>query len=175
MQDDRQLGFRDKRPEALEKYLEEIQSNRHPLSLLAAGVDDVRNIGALFRLADAARLEKLYFLDWPEHLNEKKLKRVSRSTVRYVPYEQLDLKGVKQLATECSLIGLEITDQSIPYTAFAPENDMVLVVGHEAHGIPPQVLSLCTACIHLPMYGVNTSMNVAMAAGIAVYGALDRM
>jgi len=27
----------------------------------------------------------------------------------------------------------------------------------------------------LPMYGVNTSMNVAMAAGIAVYGLLDRM
>ena len=138
-------------------------------------MDDVRNIGALFRLADAARLEKLYFLDWPEHLSEKKLKRVSRSTVQYVPYERIDLQVVEQLAAERPFVGLEITDQSKPYSDFQAAGSTVLVVGHEAHGIPPQVLALCKACIHLPMYGVNTSMNVAMATGIAVYGLLERM
>ena len=175
MQDDRQLGFRDERPEALEQYLQKIQTDRHPLSLLAAGVDDVRNIGALFRLADAARLEKLYFLDWPANLNEKKLKRVSRSTVQYVPYERIDLQGVGQLAGERPLVGLEITGQSVAYSEYEPVAGTVIVVGHESHGIPPPVLRLCTACIHLPMYGVNTSMNVAMAAGIAVYGMLGRL
>ena len=60
------------------------------------------------RLADAARLEKLYFLDWPEHLSEKKLKRVSRSTVQYVPYERIDLQVVRQLAAERPLVGLEL-------------------------------------------------------------------
>lgn len=175
MQNDRQLGFRDERPDALEQYLKEIQAARHPLSLLAAGIDDVRNIGALFRLADAARLEKLYFLDWPAHLKEKKLKRVSRSTVQYVPYECLDEQGVQRVAAERPLVGLEITAQSTPYSDFKPLAGTVLVVGHEAHGIPPAVLALCQSCIHLPMYGVNTSMNVAMAAGIAVYGVLGRM
>jgi tRNA G18 (ribose-2'-O)-methylase SpoU len=175
MDKDRQLGFRDERPEALGEYLKEINRARHPLSLLAAGVDDVRNIGALFRLADAARLEKLYFLDWPEQLNEKKLKRVARSTVQYVPHEVLDMEGVRQLANEYPLVGLEITDQSVPYSELKPEVGTVLVIGQEAHGIPPELLSLCRSCIHLPMYGVNTSMNVAMATGIAVYGLLDRM
>ncbi len=169
-EEERQLGFRDERPEDLNAYLERIQANRYPLSLLAAGLTDVRNIGALFRLADAARIEHLYFYGWPEQLNAKKLKRVSRSTVDYVPHTVLDFPQLQQLSQEKTMVGLEITADSQPYYTFDAPPGTVLVLGQEAHGIPDTVLQLCTACVHLPMRGVNTSMNVAMAAGIAVYG-----
>jgi tRNA G18 (ribose-2'-O)-methylase SpoU len=51
----------------------------------------------------------------------------------------------------------------------------VLVIGHEAHGIPKPILDMCQEAMHLPMYGVNTSMNVAMAAGIAVYDQIRKL
>lgn len=156
-------------------YLAKIRKNRHPLSLLAAGLEDVRNIGALFRLADAARLEHLYFLGWPEGLNPKKLKRISRSTVDWVPHTVLQMEEAQAMAQRLNFVGLEITTDSVPYTAYQPEAGTVLVLGHEAHGIPEELLRCCRQCIHLPMYGVNTSMNVAMAAGIAAYRVLESL
>lgn len=171
---DRQLGFQDERPEDLQAYLARIDAHRHPLSLLLAGVEDVRNIGALFRLADAARLAQLYYYGDEALLQQRKLQRVARSTLDYVPHSCLSLPALTALSAERPLVGLEITSQSQPYTEHRFVPGTILALGHEAHGLPSEVLALCSGCIHLPMYGVNTSMNVAMAAGIAVYHALDK-
>ncbi|MEQ8706284.1 MAG: TrmH family RNA methyltransferase [Phaeodactylibacter sp.] len=171
----KQSTFYDDRPEDLQAYIRNIGNNRHLLSLLLAGITDVRNIGSLFRLADAARLEHLYFYGAPELLEHRKVRRVARATLEYVPYTALDLEGVRALAKKRTFLGLEITDKSLPYTDVEAQEGTVLVIGQEAHGIPPEVLSLCQQAMHLPMYGVNTSMNVAMAAGIAVYDQLRKL
>lgn len=171
----KQSTFYDDRPEDLEAYIRGIASNRHPLSLLLAGITDVRNIGSLFRLADAARLAHLYFYGPAELLHHRKVRRVARTTLEYVPHSTLSLEGVRALATAHHMLGLEITDQSLPYTEVEVQEGTVLVVGQEAHGIPPEILSLCQQTLHLPMYGVNTSMNVAMAAGIAVYDQIRQL
>ena len=170
-----QSSFYDDRPEDLDDYIRQINQNRHPLSLLLAGITDVRNIGSLFRLADAARLAHIYFLGEASILENKKIQRVARSTLNYVPYSAIQLKEVEALSEQHSFIGLEITDQSIPYTEVWPQKETVLVIGQEAHGIPAEVLELCKETMHLPMYGVNTSMNVAMATGIAVYDQIRKI
>jgi tRNA G18 (ribose-2'-O)-methylase SpoU len=171
----KQSTFYDDRPEDLQAYIRNISNNRHPLSLLLAGITDVRNIGSLFRLADAARLAHLYFYGSAELLEHRKVRRVARATLDYVPHSVLDLEGVQELEKDHVLLGLEITDQSLPYTQVEAQVETVLVVGQEAHGIPPEILALCTRTMHLPMYGVNTSMNVAMAAGIAVYDQIRQL
>ena len=56
---ERQLDFRDERPRDMELYLKDVRENRFPLSLLLDHVEDTRNLGALFRLADAARVQHL--------------------------------------------------------------------------------------------------------------------
>lgn len=171
----KQSTFYDDRPDDLETYLQNIDKNRHPLSLLLAGITDVRNIGSLFRLADAARLAHLYFYGDEAVLNHRKVRRVARATLEYVPHTTLDIDGVQALSHEQPFLGLEITDQSTPYTELADREGHVLVIGHEAHGIPKPILDMCQQTMHLPMYGVNTSMNVAMAAGIAVYDQIRKL
>lgn len=171
----KQSTFYDDRPEDLEAYIKNIAKNRHPLSLLLAGITDVRNIGSLFRLADAARLAHLYFYGAPELLDHQKVRRVARATLTYVPHSTLDIEGVRTLAQQHAFLGLEITDQSVSYTQVEAQPGTVLVIGQEAHGIPSEILPLCQQTMHLPMYGVNTSMNVAMAAGIAVYDQIRKL
>lgn len=171
----KQSTFYDDRPEDLEAYIRNIHRDRHPISLLLAGITDVRNIGSLFRLSDAARLAHLYFYGQAELLEHRKVKRVARATLDYVPHSTLDLEGVQALAKDQTLLGLEITDQSLSYTQVKAQEETVLVVGQEAHGIPPEILALCAQTMHLPMYGVNTSMNVAMAAGIAIYDQIRQL
>lgn len=168
------LSFHDLRPDP-EGRLKEIMAQRHPVALLLDQIDDPRNAGALFRLADAARCSMVYGYRTGNLPAMPKVKRVARSTQLYVPFKELDsLDQVEALKKDHSLIGLDITRSSVPYDAFTVSGPVVLMVGNEAHGLCKELLGLAEACVHIPMYGMNTSMNVAVATGIAVYGLLGK-
>ncbi len=175
MKEERQLSFGEARPEPLEAYLERVKNERFPLSLLLCQVEDARNLGSLFRLADSARLQHIYLFGNEHLLENKKFRRVSRSTLPYVPHSTASWEEVQGLARAHTFVGLEITNKSIPYTEYEASEGVILVVGNEKEGISPEVLSLCRQCVHIPMYGVKTSMNVTMAAAIVVYGLLPAL
>jgi len=44
-----------------------------------------------------------------------------------------------------------------------------LVVGNEVEGVEKEVLALCDDIVEIPMLGKKESLNVAVAAGIALY------
>ncbi|MCB0558254.1 MAG: hypothetical protein H6573_18645 [Lewinellaceae bacterium] len=172
---EKQLAFRDERPDDMELYLKDIRENRFPLSLLLDHVEDTRNLGAMFRLADAARLQHIWALGKPDLFDSKIIRRVSRSALAYVPHSTLNIQDAHTLARQQTLVALEITEHSIPYTEYEPQGPCILVIGNEKDGVSEELLALCQTSIHIPMYGVNTSMNVAMATAIAVYGLLARL
>ena len=172
---EKQLSFRDERPQDMEKYLEEVRENRFPLSLLLDHVEDTRNLGALFRLADAARLQHLWALGEADLFDSRIIRRVSRSAMAYVPHHAINMDEARELSRRQNLVALEITGNSIPSTEFQPSAPCVLVIGNEKDGVSEELLGLCQASIHVPMYGVNTSMNVAMATAVAVYGLLEKL
>lgn len=171
----KQLNFEDTRPD-FETYLNFIQNNRHPLSLLLDGVLDIRNIGALFRLADAARLARIYFYRMESVKLGVEFKRVARSAEQFVPYVSLSsFESVQDLLQTHQLLALEWTNDSIAYHEVTVKNPCLLAIGNEEKGISEEILQAAETCIHIPMYGVKTSMNVAVATGIAVYGLLEQM
>lgn len=171
---ERQLEFQDERNN-LKEQLNNINNNRHPIALLLDGLTDIRNIGALFRVADAARVAKIYLYQCNFQPNNKKIQRISRSTLQYVPFQILHtLEEVQTLKNNHQLVGLEITSESIPYTQFIPQKEILLIIGNERSGISEKLLELTDNCIHLPMYGINTSMNVTCATSIAVYDILAK-
>ncbi len=169
----RQLDFRDERRD-LERYLDHIRRHRHPVSLLMDRLADNRNIGALFRIADAGRLQTIYGYEMPDLQDQKKLHRVARGTERYVSYQPLQRPAeVARLAETNRLVALEVTNDSVPFYQYRPVLPCILIVGNEREGVSPELLELAHDCIHIPMYGVKTSMNVAVATGIAVYRLLE--
>lgn len=172
---EKQTKFRAERVN-LEAHLQQLQNNRHPISLLLDGLTDMRNIAAMFRIADAAGLKKIYLYQCPAITRHKKLKNWSRSTLQYVPYQELsNLKDVKVLQEKFQFIALEWTNKSLLYTDFQPDKELILVIGNEKRGVSQDMLTLVQQSIHLPMHGVNTSMNVAVATGVAVYSLLEKM
>ena len=150
------------------------------LRLLCPGWRDPRNVGAAFRLADAAGVAELLLSDGSPRPPNAKLRRTARSTEGWVPWRAVpratDWLRERRAAGD-HIIGLEITDRSVPlfdYRPPAPAVPLVLVAGAEDRGIAPEVLALCHATVHLPMYGRNSSLNVTVALGAAVYGLLGR-
>lgn len=70
------------------------------------------------------------------------------------------------------IIALEITDRStslFDYRIPDSEQGYILIAGSESAGVSAEILALCDEAVYLPMYGQNTSMNLAVALGAAVY------
>lgn len=152
---------------------------RHPLRLLCPDWRDPRNVGSAFRLADAAGLAGLLLGGTTPQPPHPKIDKTARSTVRSVSYtygsdSETLLRSFKEQGAY--IIALEITDLSqsllgyeFPAEVLKAKREVILVTGAEDHGVPPELLALCDESVHLPMFGQNTSMNVAVALGAAVY------
>ena len=67
------------------------------------------------------------------------------------------------------IIGLEQAAHSIPLSQFHTQRPIALIVGREVEGIEPEVLALCDTTIEIPMRGQKESLNVSIAAAIALY------
>ncbi|MEM0994551.1 MAG: TrmH family RNA methyltransferase [Bacteroidota bacterium] len=170
----RQSNFRETRQD-LASRLSDIQTHRHPIALLLDQVQDERNVAAMLRLADAARLEKVFLYQQAAHQwKGKKLERIARSTQKYVSFEQIDT--IESLVADYHFLAVEITDQSVAYHQYQPPNKkLLLILGNEKYGVSKELLELSQAAVHIPMYGINTSMNVAMSAAIVSYHLVHTM
>ena len=165
----RKTKYKDKEGSFAQRLLDSSQS-RARIALLLDRIEDYRNLGSMFRIADAANLEHIYGYQMAALFEHRKLGKVARSTERFVPYSNLSTPGeIAALCAQYELIALELTDQSIPYTRYQPTKPCILIVGNETRGVSKELLSLTTGSIHIPMYGINHSMNVAVATGIAAY------
>lgn len=132
------------------------------------------NIGGIFRLADAFQVSEILFFGSDIDIQSNRLKRTARNTQRSIRFrESGNLKEIlERLHDESYLsIALEITSQSTPIQEFDTtiSNKIVLVIGDENHGVSTPILETVHHTLHIPMYGDNSSMNVAQATAIALY------
>lgn len=159
---------------SFEAYVKNRRNIAHPIALLLDRLENFRNVANCFRLADAANLAHIFGFQMEPFLEHKKFRRITRSTERFIPYTSIDsLDAIKELKTGFHFIALERTDQSIDYRAVEVPANSLIILGNEVNGVSKELLSLADQTIHLPMYGVNSSMNAGMAAGIAIYKLLE--
>lgn len=156
------------------KYQKSPIAKERALCLLAHNITVPMNVGSLFRIGDALGVEKIYLSgNTPEPPNNK-IRKTSRSTEKYVPYESIDssLELIEKLKkNDYTIIALEITSDSIPLQQLRlkAEQKVCLILGSENTGVSKELLDLADITTHIPMLGKNSSMNVATACGIAVY------
>jgi tRNA (guanosine-2'-O-)-methyltransferase len=78
------------------------------------------------------------------------------------------LAGERQAGT--NILGVELADEAIRLADLAPaRRRTVMVLGHEATGIPPEVLDLLDGAVEIPMIGTGSSLNVAVAGSLVLY------
>ena len=49
------------------------------------------------------------------------------------------------------------------------EIKIALILGNEVEGVTPKLLTLTDYDVEIPMHGQKTSLNVSVAAGVAMY------
>ncbi|MCE3008438.1 MAG: TrmH family RNA methyltransferase [Bacteroidetes bacterium] len=148
---------------------------RLPLLLVADNVRSMHNIGAFFRTADAFALQGILLCGisaCPPHRDIYKAALGAEQTVPW-RYEQdvvLAVAGLRDRGYTIAL--LEQTDASLPLAAYRPpqgHQPLALVVGNEVQGVSESLLPLAHLALEIPQWGTKHSLNVSVAAGIALY------
>lgn len=157
----------------LDHYSSKFEKNQFAIILVTDNVTRPANVGSIFRIADAFGVEKLILGGSAIELN-RKVWNTSRATEKVIEFEQIENSQdvIKNLKKEgYSVICLEITENSKSISEIQLENPqkIVLVVGSERYGIKHEILTCADSVYHIPMYGQNSSMNVAQATSIALY------
>ncbi len=142
-------------------------------------LDNIRsreNVGSIFRTADAAGVKKIYLCGITPCPPHPKIEKASLGAETYVPWEYYKdaWRLLQHLNKEhVNIIALEQTKVSIDLFKFKPQLPIALVLGNEVRGLSPKILKYCDKKISIPMYGKKESLNVAVAAGIAIYSIIS--
>ena len=148
---------------------------RFELVALLDNIRSIHNVGSMFRTAEGACVRCLHLAGitaTPEHPRLAKAALGAQSTVdwRFHPNAVDAATALKSGGYE--LLALERHTEStytFPGDDRPGKHKLVLVVGNEKAGIDPAVLALCDRSLALPMLGQKSSLNAAVAFGIAVY------
>ena len=152
----------------------ESTSKRFPVCFLANDIDVPMNIGSFFRIADALGIEKIFLTGNSIVPPNPKIKKTSRSTEKYVPFEYYPdpISLVGDLKTSgYKIVSLELTTTSVDLVNFkvSAQDKICLILGSENYGVSEGLLAISDVTVHIPMLGANSSMNVASACSIATY------
>ncbi len=152
---------------------------KHPLYIVLDNVMDTYNVGAIFRLADALAAEKVILCGQTETPPNTRIKKASINTTEWVSWEyaQSAVEAIKNLQSQTpnlQSIAIEQSPKSVPFTTIEYKFPLVLVVGHETTGISQEVLDVVDHIAEIPMFGVNTSLNVMVSLGIVLYEVIKR-
>ena len=151
---------------------------RLPIYIVLEDILDTYNIGGFFRLADGIGASKIYLCGKTDVPPNPKITKASIGTYKLVPWEYKktaaaaikDLKNIKKM----QVLAIEQHKDSIDYRKINYSFPLAFVFGHETSGVTAKTLKLVDHIVEIPMYGINNSLNVMVAAGIAMYYGLEQ-
>lgn len=142
------------------------------LALVLDGVMTPVNVGSIVRLAAAYGVETLWLAGATAPVSHPGARKTALGTDRFVDVIG-DLTAAEALAAARAagyhIVGVELAEAAVPMHEAPLAGDICLVVGHEDHGLSAAALAGCDIVTYLPLVGKVGSLNVATAAGIALY------
>ncbi len=148
-----------------------------PVSVLLDNVRSAYNVGAFFRAADGAGVERLHLCGITGHPPANAITKTALGAEEAVAWEhQWDAVAVvNELRGQGhEIAAIETTPQSVDIFDWAPRFPVCVLFGHEVEGLRPELAELADTHIRIPMLGMKHSLNVATAGGIVMYELLRK-
>jgi tRNA G18 (ribose-2'-O)-methylase SpoU len=140
--------------------------------LILPNIRSGHNVGAIFRTADGAGVDKLYLTGYTPCPPHTQIDKVSLGAEKWMPWEYCKqagrlLKELKEIGY--NIVALEQTKTSHDIFTWQPKFPIALVLGNEKTGVSKSLLKYCDESVEIPMAGKKNSLNVSVAAGVAMY------
>lgn len=146
-------------------------------------LDDVRsayNVGAVFRSADAFRVEAIHICGisaTPPHKDIRKTALGATESVEWKYFDSVEdsLQSLRKMDYRIFAVEQAEPRTLLPDWKIPPDKKIALVFGHEVNGISDKALSYADECIEIPQYGTKHSLNISVSAGIILWEVVKSM
>ena len=168
---------------------------RKDIYLILHNIRSAYNVGSIFRTADAVGVSKIFLCGitptpkiqkissdlihdrsinttYDEGNFDDKIAKTALGAEKSVPWEQYKQtwRLLKKLhKNKMRIVALEQAPKSVNPFAYKPNFPLVLIVGHERKGLSDKILNYVDEIMEIPTLGQKESLNVSVAAGIAIY------
>jgi len=142
------------------------------LILVLDRLQDPGNLGTLVRTADAAGAKAVILLEPCVDPFDPKTVRGTMGSLFTVPFARLENPDVlrKWLSRlGCRAVGADAREGEAVWERSALVGSVALVLGNEARGLGPELRTMLTDYVGLPLLGSAESLNVAVAGGVLMY------
>jgi len=142
------------------------------VALILDGVMTPVNVGSIVRLAAAYGASPLWLAGATADPSHPGARKTAMGTDRFVDVRAgvTAVEAVEAARAEgFAVVGVELATGAHPLHDVVVAGDVCLVLGNEDHGLSSAALSACDTIGFIPLVGKVGSLNVATAAGIALY------
>lgn len=156
------------------------RARKIPLVVVLDSVRSMNNVGSVFRTSDAYRVEEMLLCGITCTPPAPEIHKTALGAELSVDWRHFEsaVDAVRSLQSRgYTVFALEQARGSIRPEEFHPEQGgrYAIVLGHEVQGVSREVIDLVDGCLELPQYGTKHSLNVSVAAGIAIYEMAKQM
>lgn len=180
------IGRNEMNPPRKKRAAEIINDHRQrhsPLSdgfvLFAHNIRSLHNVGAFFRSVDGFGVHSLILSGYTPCPPSPAISKTALGAESWVTWRHTDnpVETLSELRRNGYLLcGLEQTDQSLLLHEYTPPHGKIcLVLGNEVTGLSEKLIPLMDTLVEIPQFGHKHSLNVSVAAGVALYGFLVKL
>jgi tRNA G18 (ribose-2'-O)-methylase SpoU len=148
-----------------------------PVTVLLDNFRSLYNVGAVFRTADATAVERLLLCGITGRPEQKGVAKTALGAEQRVAWEPWSdpseaVAGFRNKGYEIAV--LETSVRSVDLFDWVPAFPVLLVLGNEVDGVTTALVEAADTHVRIPMLGTKHSLNVATAAGVALYELLRK-
>ncbi|MDY3884432.1 RNA methyltransferase [Porphyromonas somerae] len=152
------------------------KAGKRPIVVVLDNIRSMHNVGAIFRTADALRLEGLYLCGitgQPPHAEIHKSALGAEEVVDWWHFDRTH-EAIKLLRDKGYTIwSLEQAEGSVMLPNLkeylGKSQPIAIVLGNEVDGVDQEVIDLSDGVVEIEQYGTKHSMNVSVAGGIVMW------
>ena len=142
----------------------ELAPLRSDFSVAVCRAKNPFNIGAIIRVAHSFLVREIFLIG-----SEPYYERAAMGMQKYETIvECADERAFLDAVAGRPLVGVERDHARTSLWEAPMPKDLVFVFGSENEGVPPALLATCAEVLAIPMYGINHSYPVAIAAGMVM-------
>lgn len=149
--------------------IQRILDNKRAMFLCCYGIQDPGNLGTMIRTAEAAGASAVIALPPCVSFYNPKVVRASAGSVLSIPCIEMEEKEFSSNIKRKRInLYAAVPRNGKPFYAIRFQKPAGILIGSEAHGIPPHLKTECRL-VTIPMQNAVESLNAAVSAAILLY------
>ena len=152
----------------IEEIRRELDRLRTPLRIAVQRSKNPFNVGAIIRVAHSFLVREIVLIGEEPYYERASMGMEKYENITRIPDEQTFVDHAQTQGWR--LVAIEKDHPKVQglWDYRFPEDNCVLVFGSENHGLTPEIVAAAEAVVAIPMFGINHSYPVSVAAGITM-------